>query len=281
MDEAWGLTATEWAAVAALGAVATALVAAVTAFFILRQLHAAREQLRDARSAQAEQERPYVVVSIDQSEAGSQLMDLVIQNVGKTPARNVRLTLDPAPVRAEETPGLELAKARLFNEPLPLLPPGRVIRTFFDSAIDRKDSDLPTEYSVQVTYENSAGETWDEESVLDLDTLKGAMFVTTYGMHHLAKAVREMSKHLSKASVLGRRGYVETDTTVEARAVRDQRVQAEQDEARRAHDELVARLTGGQSQKEPIPVSADGDAEADAADEADDSVSSEPDGQAT
>lgn len=237
MDDAWGLTATEWSAVAALATIATALVAAITAFLILRQLHAAREQLSEARKAQAEQERPYVIVSIDRSEAGSQLMDLVIQNIGKTPAHNLRLSFDPVPIRAKETPGLELANTRLFNEPLPLLPPGRVIRTFFDSAIDRKDSELHSEYNVQVTYENTSGERWKEDSVLDLDVLKGAMFVETYNMHHLAKAVREMGKNLSKASILQRRGYAQTDTTVEARTARDQRVHAEQNEARRAHDE--------------------------------------------
>ncbi|MFT9774384.1 hypothetical protein ACMZ29_17230 [Brevibacterium casei] len=283
MDEAWGLTATEWAATAALATIATALVAAITAFLVLRQLHAAREQLNDARKAQAEQERPYVVVSIDHSEAGSQLMDLVIQNVGKTPARNLRLTFDPAPVRAEETPGLELAKARLFNEPLPLLPPGRVIRTFFDSAIDRKDSNLPSEYNVQVTYENTSGERWKEDSVLDLDILEGAMFVETYGMHHLAKAVRELGQHLRKASILQRRGHVQTDSTVEERTARDQRVHAEQNEARRAHNELVARITGRGDQERPSSNAGDevDDVDAPVGCETESGVSSESGGQKT
>lgn len=242
MDEAWGLTATHWTAVAALGTAATALIALVTAWLVLRQLHAAREQLTDARRAQAEQERPYVVVSIDSSEASAQLMDLVVENIGRTPARNVRIHLDPSPVRAEETRGLTLAEARIFNEALPLLPPGRTIRTFFDSAIDRKAKDLPAQHVARVTYENSEGECWDEESVLDLDTLRGAMFVDTFGMHHLAKAVREMNKTLGKASILGHRGHIETDTAVEPRADRQERVEAERRESQQAHEDLVAKL---------------------------------------
>lgn len=52
---------------------------------------------------------------------------------------------------------MKLSEARLFNEALPLLPPSRTIRTFFDSAIDRKGTDLPTEDQARVTSENSAG----------------------------------------------------------------------------------------------------------------------------
>lgn len=244
------MTATQWAAVAALGTAATTLIAFVTAWLVLGQLRAARRQLTDARSAQAEQERPYVIVFIDTSEASQQLMDLVVQNVGRTPAWNVRIHLDPPPVRAQETPGLELAKARLFNEHLPLLPPGRTIRAFFDSAIDRKGEDLPTEYRVRVTYENLRGERWDEESVLDLETLRGAMFTEIFGMHHLAKAVWDMSKHLRKASILGQRGWVETDTAFEARVDRKERVSSEQRRRQQAHKELVARVLPHEANRE-------------------------------
>lgn len=261
MDTAWGLTATQWAAVAALGTAATALIAFVTAWLVLGQLRAARRQLTDARSAQAEQERPYVIVFIDTSEASPQLMDLVVQNVGKTPAWNVRIHLDPPPVRAQETPGLKLANARLFNEPLPLLPPGRTIRAFFDSAIDRKGADLPTEYRVRVTYENLAGERWEEESVLDLDTLRGAMFTEIFGMHHLAKAVREMSKHLGKASILGQRGWVETDTAIEARVDRNERVSAEHRSRQQANKDLVARVLPHEGDKQAKEGAPDADRE--------------------
>lgn len=61
-------------------------------------------------------------------------------------------------------------------------------------------------------------------------------------MHHLAKAVRDMSKHLRKASILGQRGWVETDTAVEARVDRKERVSAEQRRRQQAHKELVARV---------------------------------------
>lgn len=251
MDTAWRLTATEWAAVAALGTAATALIALVTAWLVLGQLRAARRQLTDARSAQGEQERPYVIVFIDTSEASPQLMDLVVENVGKTPARNVRIHLDPPPARAEETVGLELSKARLFNEPLPLLPPGRMIRVFFDSAIDRKGAvDLPTEHRVRVTYGDSAGEWWDEKSVLDLDILKGAMFTEIFGVHHLAKAVREMNVHLKNASILGQRGHVETDTAVETRRDRKERVSADRQRRQQAHEELVAQLSPHEASEE-------------------------------
>lgn len=68
------------------------------------------------------------------------------------------------------------------------------------------------------------------------------MFVTTYGVHHVAKAVRELSKTLGKSSILRPRGRVETDTAVEARADHTKRVDAEQRRRQQAHEELVARV---------------------------------------
>lgn len=133
MDSAWGPTATEWVALTAIATVLTTLVAGVTAGLVLGQLRAPRRQLEAAREAQAEAERPYVVVSVESSESARHLIDLVIQTVGWTPARNVTVRLDPPPVRGREEPGLELDKAKVFTEPIALIPPGSALRVFFDN----------------------------------------------------------------------------------------------------------------------------------------------------
>src|SRR5687767_6167123 len=46
--------------------------------------------------------------------------------------------------------------SNLLTQGIPSLPPRKVIRTFFDSAIERNDSGLPDRYDVIVTYKDSA-----------------------------------------------------------------------------------------------------------------------------
>ncbi len=218
----------------------TTVVAIVTAWLVLGQLKAAGGQLAAAREAQdqarqaeKEMERPYVVASVQSSEAAAHLLDLVIENLGKTPAKNVRVRIDPPPLRGMEQAGLELANAKALTEPIPLIPPGRVIRIFFDDHRDRDGKDLPTSYVAYVAYRNSAGESWEEEYVLDLDTLRGAMFVNVHGLHDLARAVQSVDKTLAGASILRRNGEVRAHAIVESKDEHGRRMA---DEARQATD---------------------------------------------
>lgn len=63
-DTFWGLSTTDWTAIMALltaGLLATAVAAA---FYAGRQVWLARQQAEEARRAQAEASRPYVVVTV-------------------------------------------------------------------------------------------------------------------------------------------------------------------------------------------------------------------------
>ena len=86
-----GLTPEEWAAIGALGTVATAAVALVAARFAFAQVKEAR-RLREERS------RPFVVVDVQPSSDWSNLLNLVVENVGATVAYDVAMTFDP-PIR--------------------------------------------------------------------------------------------------------------------------------------------------------------------------------------
>lgn len=195
----WGLTQTAWTAVTALAAVGTLLVAVTAAVFAWRQVRLAFGQLEANRQAQVEADRPYVFLNIEQSPTSIGLLDLVIRNIGRRPAIAVRIVMDPIPVRAVEIDGEELAKARILSEPIAMVAPGQVIRTFFDAIGERtQDPSLAKEFLVRISYTDSGGRSYADESVVDWDALRGTMAVDVYGPHHAAKALMEISKTLAK-----------------------------------------------------------------------------------
>lgn len=116
-----GLNSTAWTAVYTLITAGLLAVAVIAAIYAKRQWQSAREQTEEARRAQLEGNRPYVIVTVDPSPASRHLFDLVVKNIGQRPAFDVSISLDPPPVRATETEGHELSRAKMLNEPVALI----------------------------------------------------------------------------------------------------------------------------------------------------------------
>src|SRR5690606_326594 len=96
----------------------TAMFAGLT-FFILRANCAAvgamREQMTD-------QNRPFVTVTV-QVRMGTPVIQLLIRNVGRSPAQNLRLRLDRDFFQfGEKAEARDLAKQSAFSQPIDFLP---------------------------------------------------------------------------------------------------------------------------------------------------------------
>ncbi len=177
----------------------SALAAWVTAALLLGSLIFAGVQIRQARRLREEQSRPFVVVDFDASRLP--VIDLTIQNVGATMARNVRIEFDPPIERAIEKGERvgRLANSALITDGLPTLPPGKEIRTFFDMSFERVSSELPTKYRVRTTYEDFRGRRLQpDEYVLDLGMYKDLEFIVRKGSHEAAKALEEIHKEMKR-----------------------------------------------------------------------------------
>lgn len=213
------LAATDWAAIGAWAAIATVAVYIVLGVFAWRQIREARrlreeqarlaresqeeqarlareswaEQARQARELQEEQARPFVIVDF---EPGF-LVYLIVENIGRTMARNVTITPDkpfestlPIPREIDETP--------LFREPIPALPPGKKIRVLFDSAPARLNSDLPRAYDVTVRYEGPFGQHYEPDRYpLDLSMYLGSA-LPPKGLPELVDEVEKVRRELAK-----------------------------------------------------------------------------------
>lgn len=242
-DTFWSLSVTAWTGIYTLLTAGILLVAVVAAVYARGQWTSARVQISEARSAELEARRPYVIVAVEPSETSRQLFDLVVRNIGQRPAESVSISLDPSPVSAVETAGYELSKAKMLTEPVAMIAPGQVMRAFYDSHIDRNGKDdLPTSHKVSLSYQDSTGHTYNETSVIDVDAMKGTMFTDVKTVHDVAKSLAEIQETLTRASVLHRQGTLEAEASVEGRAEQQKRLAREQAESRKNRESLMRRL---------------------------------------
>lgn len=199
-------------------------------------LRQSRLQLRHSNRVRLDQSRPYVLVTLDQSPITFASIDFHIQNAGAGPAYNVRTVVDPRLQRADEVEDMPVAGAAFFNETIPMMAPGYDLRSHFDTMVARHGSGIPNKYTFTVTYDDGHGHDWTESTVQDLDLLNDMLFAEQYGVHHVAKALREIKQTLERSKLL-KKG--ELDAIVETRGEREARAAeywAEQERHRAASE---------------------------------------------
>lgn len=97
----------------------TAMFAGLT-FFILRANRAAVGAMREQM---ADQNRPFVTVTV-QVRMGTSVIQLLVRNVGRSPAQNLRLRLDRDFFQfGEKSESRNLAKQSAFSQSIDCLPP--------------------------------------------------------------------------------------------------------------------------------------------------------------
>lgn len=173
--------------VAAGAAVATLAVLVFTARYAARQFEEAKKLRQD-------QNRPYVVPSIDVEQ--QMLFVFAVENVGRTPAFNVKIQFDDPP-RSETK---ELEDLRMLREPIPTMPPDQRFRAYWESSLTvfnkEKAYPHPLSHRVTVSYEDHQGHVYGPESyVLDFRIYEGQA-AGPKGITDLIKAVdRLVAEH--------------------------------------------------------------------------------------
>jgi len=248
MNEFWGLSSTAWTGIYTLITFGLLVVAVVAAIY-------ARNQWVEARKASREASRPYVIVTTEPSGASQQLFDLVVRNIGHRPAMDVTIKLDPLPRRVEETPGHEMANAKMFNEPIAMIAPNQELRAFYDSHIDRNGvADIPSTHRVALTYRDSSGHEYVESSVVDIEAMKGTMHTSVQTIHDIGKTLQKVESTLRNSSLLRRAGQVSVEAAVESRPERIRR-QAEEEAQREEAEKRLLEQFFPHSQPEQKPSS--------------------------
>ena len=235
----WGFSSTAWSAFYTVLTLFLLLTAWGTLWVAWGQWREARRSAEDARRAQLETLRPYVLVTAEPNPASRKLFDLSVRNIGARPAIRVRLAFDPEPVRASEVMGHKFADMKIITEGVALLAPGQDVRAYWDSHLDRGQSeDLPKQHTVTVTYEDTSGVKYEECSVVDLDAMRGAAYVEVKSLHDVGKTLETIGKRLERAEVLSRSPSLQVEAVTEDRVSHEKRVALE--DYQRRMDRLAA-----------------------------------------
>ncbi|MFI1394260.1 hypothetical protein [Streptomyces sp. NPDC020681] len=138
-------------------------------FYARSQARSAAGQLEEAKQARREQNEPYVVVDIQAEGRGSSVLYLVIENIGPTMARNVKISVSPELTSSHgEDVGTSLNDA--LARTIAMLPPRRRLEYFFDSH-KRFDSGMPMTFDFTVTAHGPAGPVEELRYTVDLNVL--------------------------------------------------------------------------------------------------------------
>lgn len=165
-----------------------------TAFLTVFAVLFAVVQLRHAAKDPRETTRPFVQVDIEPRRF---LNYLSIKNTGQTAASDVKIRFSVAPEQAHKS-GLSWLEAPALRDGIPLLAPGREIRFFFDSFIERKESTLPARYDGTVTYgTHGRDERYEERFVLDLGMYMESVFGDRT-LDDLVGEIEKLSKEIAK-----------------------------------------------------------------------------------
>ncbi len=178
--------------------VVTAVASAVSAAVALPLGGFAAVQLRDARTIRQEETRPYVFVDF---EVQQHMVYLHIENIGRTPARNLRFRSEP-PLMSSIDRGDRHGPSRFLDRTWPFFPPRKVVTSMFDTAIAMLDDDNthPTRYEVTVSYDDSKGRHYDDPVVLDIESWRGRHFTAEKDLGDVAKAAERIAEALASAS---------------------------------------------------------------------------------
>ncbi|MFD3974136.1 hypothetical protein [Streptomyces cyaneofuscatus] len=152
------------------GAVLVAIAAAVISAWQARIARtSATGQLALAERVHREANEPYVIVDVQPREPWSFIFVVLVEKVGPTVARNVRITATPeieSSLGADETSELRQALART----IPFMPPGRRLAYFFDTN-NRWESDLPMVFEFTVESTGPYGPMETTRYLVDLNVL--------------------------------------------------------------------------------------------------------------
>jgi hypothetical protein len=136
-----------------------------------------------------------------------------------------------------------MAKARMFTELIAMIAPGQEMRAYYDSHFEREGrEDLPTSHKVLLSYQDSSGHPHSETSVIDINAMRGTMFTSVKTVDNIGKSLEKIEETLTRASVLGRRGSLAVEASVEPYAEQQDRLAGERAETMRDHDRLLRRM---------------------------------------
>ena len=252
-----GADADQWSLAAAVATTAGFAIGTVVAIVAVGQF-------LQSQRVHREQTRPFMIITAEPSPVDQTFVDLAVRNIGATPAYDLNIAITPRIERVREESGYEIADARIFTETIAMWAPGYELRQWFDSHLEREsvrkeraaagEEPPPEQFAARLTYYGSSRarwfgrrERWVEDQVIDIEIGKGTMYTNIYGIHHVAKSLREIEGLIKNAKL----GEAPKHVVVEGREEYFGRVRADREKRKATIAEHRARLIPGAPGPEP------------------------------
>jgi hypothetical protein len=181
------------------------LLTVVSTAFVVATALVAVWQVAEARRSREDQTRPFVSIDFETRKG---VIFLVIENVGRTLARNARFKFNPElsgslddSKRAEPW---SIASLKMFRDGIPSLPPRKRLITAMDIAPQRKPGAYPDVYEVTVDYDSADGKRhYTEPITLDLGVYWGLIRVEQKDVDDIHKRLEELVGVVKKWTATG------------------------------------------------------------------------------
>lgn len=162
---------------ASVAAIAASIATVVLVIATLRYVKATKDMLTEMREARIQEYRPLVVLDFatEYTHWYGSLLYIVVKNIGRRVARNIRFVLT-SPARTANN--RELSEQGCFRDGLKVMSPGREVRFLFGSFSDvfHIPSPATKTFEVTVTYDDVAPEgsqRYEEAFLLDAAQFEG------------------------------------------------------------------------------------------------------------
>lgn len=154
---------------------------------------AANNTVKEMKESREQENAPYIVVYFDIPQ-NKPLIYLIIKNIGKSIATDVKLTFSPS-LTSNVFKGIN--DVPLIKNGISSLPPNFELRTLFDGAINRfGNENFPMTYTVEISYTGGLAKARKTTSqVLDLSLFFKLMQVREKGLDELVKAVEALAEN--------------------------------------------------------------------------------------
>lgn len=169
----------------------------LTLFYVVytkKILFATIETVKQAEITRRENTKPDIIVYFDTDKLN--VLNLIVKNIGKSVAFNVQINL-------EKTQGLikedYFRNIYFLNNPIPTFAPEQSIDSFCGLFRELKDENekFPI-FKVTVSYQDSEGNQFKNDYLLDLNMYKGILQIENKSVHDLTKEIGKMRNTLEK-----------------------------------------------------------------------------------
>jgi hypothetical protein len=151
--------------------------------------------LQEMIEARDQETAPYIVVYFDLP-PGSHIIFLVIKNIGKSVANNVRIDFTPF---LQSSSFKNIHRNSLIVNGLKSMPPGYEVRTVVDDSVLYFKSEAPLIYNVKASYFGGIkSEVRIIEQTLDLSSYKDLTWPSKKGMEELITEIKNISRQQEK-----------------------------------------------------------------------------------